>query len=365
MWTFTLSDLAGNDLGEMVNADSRTLSFGLSRPAVASFMVRWDFPWLSNLLTEDLLLRVYDDTTLRFHGILTTVEVGQDEQGITVACTATDPSWRLQKRLCGKSANGTAFTTATDRAMIIKSLIDTANSETNGNTMLATDTVAAASTAIYTAGPYKPIYTCLQELSQTYDGFDWQITPQERDASGRIGRFFAESLAGATRASAVFEYGGSKANMASFTYQRNWGDLANKVYHILDDGAAAAANAVISSTAALGIDSQVARFLYEDVAEASGLTDTTLRQSLVDAHVDTRKLPRRTFTFTPSPDVGDGRVPSLYTDYEPGDNVRVRVNSDDTNLIDGFVRVWQVQVSVDSLGMATITPTLVDEEAGI
>ena len=364
MWTFVLSDLSGNEMGEMINADSRTLTFGLSRPAVATWTVRWDFPWLTNLLTEDLLVKVYDDTTLRFHGILTTVEVGQDEAGITVACTATDPAWRLQKRLCGKSANGTTFT-ATDRAMIIKALIDTANSESNGNTLLATDTVAAASTATYVAGPYKPIFTCLQELSQTYDGFDWFITPQERDGSGRIGRFFAESLSGATRPSAVFEYGGSKANMSSFTYQRNWNDLANKVYHILDEGASAPLNAVVTSTAGLGLDSQVARFVYEDVAESSGLTDVPLRQSLVDAHVDTRKLPRRTFTFTPSPDVGTGQVPSLYSDYDIGDNVRVRVNQDETNLIDGFVRVWQVQVSVDNLGMPTITPTLVDEEAGI
>lgn len=356
-WTFELTDLQRNRIGEIRNAADRTVSIGLSRIDTASFKLRIENPLLPYLISSDCLVKVYDGTTLRFWGPVTSLEmVGDEATGVSIAITASGPAWRLTKRLCGKSPAGALYT-AQDRAAIAKDLIDVTNAE--NNTQIQTTGISSGSLTTFTAGPYQPISQVIQTLSQTIDGFDWIITPVD-GVAGKIGRFDAASIIGSQRVDTVFEYAIGKSSVRGFNLQKSWSDLANQLYHIPDDGPASPSGVAGQQD----VGSVNERGLYEDMLESQNITDAGLRNTLVGEGIRLRKQPRLVLTF--SPDFADpnrpGRVPVLGTDYWIGDLVRCRGAYHDTVLFDGWLRIYAIQVALDKNGKATITPTVVDEE---
>lgn len=360
-YTFVLTDLLGTAFGEVMNATQRQVVIPISKPASASFTITETNPQLANVLTRECLLKVYDGATLRFHGLVVATEgTPKDSGGMQVACTAADPAFRLGRRLSGQAASPAAITS--DKADIAKQLIDVANS--SAETGVQTITVTCGSTGTYIPGPYKYTLDCINELADSFDGFDWQITPSEY-ASGKIGTFAAASVLGGTQPDVFFEYGGIRANIRTFNAQRSWATLANRVYHIPDDGPSSPLGVVSASD----VTSINARSLYETIEDASGIFDATLRAQLVQEVVGVRKDPRRVVTFTPDfqDDQRPGRVPVYGTDYNVGDVVRVRINPggggnpSTSALVDGYLRIYQMTIDIDANGKATYTPTTVDE----
>lgn len=241
-WTFVLTTLDGTNIGGVLNADDRGVSLALNGPQTAKFTIGLDNPLASAItdLKGDVRLKVYQGSTLRFNGELTsaeesgvgyrrvftrdtlvnlgyslgdTVRVGLDldsqaarglfeevvpsdfadaglrqafvneftrvrsipretitlealsDQEPTLACNFAGPLWRLQKRLCGQATDGITFA-STDRAQIVKQLIDTANAiaDTGIRTTGTIDTLYPAG-----AGPwiYKPIAEAIVEMANT------------------------------------------------------------------------------------------------------------------------------------------------------------------------------------------------------
>lgn len=357
-WTFVLTDLAGVALGEVANATERRVVIPLSKPAAAGFKITEQNPHLNHILTKDTLLKCYEGSTLRFHGLGVATEATPGSGGgIEVQYTASDPGFRLVRRISGKSANPTAITA--DKADIAKQLIDTANAE--GDTGIQTQAVSAGSTGIYQPGPYKYTLACINELSDSLDGFDWQIQPQEY-ASGKIGKFYAAGIVGELKPDVVFEYGSIRSNIRTFSYQRSWDTLANRAFHIPDNGPSDPSGVLSQSNN----PSIAARGLYETIVDATNIQDATLRNQLLSEHVGVRGDPRRVVTFTP--DFYDaqrvGRVPVFGTDYTVGDQVRVRLAPQGGRIdtfVDGYLRIYQMTIEIDNNGKATYTPTTVDE----
>lgn len=353
-WTFTVSNLAGSRIGEVLDAPERQVVRALSGPSVASFKVPVTTPLLTDLLTGDLNLQCYRANALMFHGPIITTELAVEDETATplIACGAADPSFRFEKRVAGQTPSGTLFN-GVDRLTAAESLIGTTNSasETGVRTLGQT----CGSTSVYIAGPYKKLSECIADLGNTLSGFDWRIDPTEY-AAGKIGDFKAAAVLGVTQAGAVFEYEG-RGNMRVPNFQRGIVDLANKVYSIPDDGPTSS----LSIRQAQDTASITARGLYEEVIDTSNITNATLRDAVLNDHILFRKNPRQVLTFSPDFSGGDGRVPEYGTDYVVGDTVRARVLYNNASLVDGFVRLYRMQFDIDENSRETLTPTVVNE----
>lgn len=360
-WQFVLTDLAGVQIGEVLDCPQRQVIRSLSATSVASFTIFVTNRLLADVLTRDLNLKVYRNGVLLFHGPVVSAELATDDASATptVRVGAADPSWRFTKRLCGKSAGGTLFN-GTDRLTIAETLI----TSVSGNLAVNTLGQTCGSTSVYVAGPMKPLDQCIQELAQTLNGFDWRIDPIEYQALagdvapflGRIGNFKAAATLGAQQPSAVFEYQG-KANARLPNYQRNITDIANRVFSISDGGPAAVNGILFSEDTA----SQNARGLYEELVDTSGIANATLRNAIQDDHILYRKNPKQVVSFSPDFNDYSGRVPEYGQDYQIGDSVRASIIYNGVRLVDGFVRLYRMQFDIDDNGRETLTPTVVNE----
>lgn len=353
-WNFIVTDLSGVAVGEVINGTGRQVIRSLSSPSTASFTIGITNPLLKDLLTRDLNLKVYRNNKIVFHGpLLTTQLVAADAtQTPTVACAASDPGFRFDRRLSGKSANGTLFN-GTDRLTIAESLIATANSD--GEMGIQTLGQTCGSTAVYIAGPYKKLSECLADMGSTLSGFDWRIDPIEYSA-GKIGQFKAAAILGSQQTAAVFEYQG-RGNMRVPDYQKGIVDLVNQVFSIPDDGT----NSPLGIRSATDATSITARGLYEEVVDTSNITNAALRDAVLSDHILYRKKPRQVLTFSPDFNDYTGRVPEWGVDYFIGDSVRGRVLYNGIALIDGYVRLYKMQFDIDDSNRETLTPTMVSE----
>ena len=355
-WKFVLSTYTGTTVGELQNCSERSVTRSLSTASTASFKVPVTGAYTANLLADDdLNLRCYRAGSLIFHGPVTSVELAASDatQQPKIAVTAADPAWRWTKRLVAK--NPTAVSTTGDRLTVAESLLTTVNSGGETGITMPTGETCGSATITYPAGPYKYADEVLRDLAQAGDGFDWKIEPIEY-ASGKIGEFDAAATLGSAKPNVVFEYQG-RGNMRVPTYQRSLDQVANRAFHILDEGPAVV-NGVRQDEDATSI---AARGLYETIIEVQGLSDTTQRDTLIDDHLGIRSGWRKVFAFQPDFNDGSGRVPAYYDDYQVGDTVRARVLYDGTTLIDGQVRIYKVEFGIDESGLESITPTLVDE----
>ena len=372
MWKFVLGNLNGEAIGEITNATTRTLSIGLNRVSTASCIIRADNPLAISLFSGDRLLKVYENNTLRFHGLVVSSELtGSGTETPTIQINAADPGWRLSKRLLGLSKGGTAYGPY-DKAKIARLFIAELNSSLtlfNPHTgiKLLPESSYVGGSGSYIAGPYRPALTCINDLAHTITGFDWYIAPLEgketttfSNAGGTwttplIGQFEATNAFGTSKGT-VFEYGYGQKNVRTISYIRDLNDLVNRAYHLPND---------METESVLSFydgGSEVYRGPSEATADAFGLTNTALRESWLQEVIRVKKNPRYVVTMTLDIDDGTGRVPQLGTDYWLGDLVTARSYLANNKLFSGQVRVYGVEIAIAESGTATIAPVFLDEE---
>lgn len=357
-WSMVLTKLDGTELNEVRLAKERKLVMSLNKPSTAAFTVRPDNPLLEPLFAEDTLLKVYQGTTLRFHGNVVSTELATQEDGSqpSVKVNAADPAWRLARRVLGQSAGGTKYTG--DKAKSAYKMINELNGV--GSTsikLLAESEYDSEGSGEYVAGPYKVALSCINDLAHGLDGFDWYMEPIEY-TSGNIVTFQAKGVYGGSAAAAVFEHGYGQHNVRKLSYLRDLSGLANVAFHLPDEGFTEGAVVKTASDAT----SIATRGRYEAVADGFGLSDATLRQNWVDEFVRVRKNPRFVVSMTLDVDDLTGRVPQLGTDFWLGDLVKARSVISEMTMFNGQVRVYQIQVEINDNGTATVTPILIDEE---
>lgn len=375
MWTYIVTDLTGAEIGEVSNATARSLSLGLSRAATASFTIRQDNPLVGPLFSGDTLLKVYEDTTLRFHGNVITNELASSGgESPTIRLNAANPAWRLARRLTGLSPGGKNYTG--DRAKSARKMINEANlgTETGPTTInnphtgikLLSEASYVAGSGTYTAGPYRSTLTCINDLAHTLNGFDWYIAPIEDEIANitneagswdtpLIGLFEANNTFGSDKG-LVLEYGYGQKNIRTMSYIRDLGDITNKAYHLPND---LSTESVLNEAS---IPSITEHGRYESAADAFGITDTGLREAWLDEVIRVRRNPRYVVGMTLDIDDGTGRVPQLGTDYWLGDMAEARAVIGSSVLFSGKVRVYGVDIEIAESGSATVTPILLDEE---
>ena len=350
-WSFILTNLEGTPIGEIHNAGARALSMPMNGIATATCTVRPDNDLIHDLYHDDTLLQVWEDNELRFWGPVTSVDLGGLPGQPSVNVGAADPGWRLSKRLGGKSSTGKAFTT-TDKVTIAKTLIEEANS--SNDTGIRYETTLSGVNASYTAGPYKPVIQCINDIASSLDGFDWRITPVHGEASPIIGKFRAEEIMGTEKPNVVFEAGTGKKNIKSFGFMRDLNNLVNVAYHLSTE-------VFGTNVKAEDATSIAHRGRFEELTDPNNLESTALREEWVKSVVEVRKNPRNIVSMTLGND-DDPNTPDFWDDFRLGDIVTARAKLDDGSILfNGLVRIWKINVDIDSNGHGTVTPILVDE----
>lgn len=359
MWSYRLTDHNLVPVAEVLNASERKVKVGIKQVDTASFKMRADNPLLLNLFTEDTYLQVWQDNALRFFGPVVTPEFASNEnEEDSVQVNAVSPAWYLAKRLSGKSPTGEVYA-AWDKGDVINNLVTVVNA--SWGTRIVPGIEKTGTVVNYTAGPYKPTLTCIRDLANGFDGFDWQVIPLAQEgpaASIALLHGNAGGIIGELRPDTVFEYGCGRHNMRGMTYKRDLTNLLNDAYHLTDAGAADPAGVVEK----FNVQSIEEHLRFEGVIESGGLTDITLRNQWAEENINVRSVPRLIATMTSDLVEESGRTPKPWTDYSPGDFVQMRAAKNGVQLFDAYARCYSIEVQVDQDGQATYIPTLVEEE---
>lgn len=359
MWTFELCALNGTPVGEIRNATERSVALAINRASTASFSVRADNNILVPLFEDDTKLKIWEGSTLRYFGYITSCELGEN-QGETprIKINSADATWKLSKRLAGKSAAGTKY--EGDKAKSARKIVNEANAEGDtGVRLLAEGEYSAAGSGTYVAGPYKPVLGCINDLAHGFDGFDWRMEPYTGELATKTATLIAKTTIGGT-ATAVFERGWGQKNVRQMSYVRDLNGLTNRAFHLPDQGLESEGAVVkVKNDAA----SEAHRGRFETVVDGYGLTDATLREKWLDEVIRVRKNPRYVAAMTLDIDDGTGRVPVYGTDFNLGDLAAARaVLNENVTLFNGKARIYQVKFDINEQGTATVTPVLIDEE---
>lgn len=348
-WQLVLADLTtGIALGEILNAKDRTVSLQLNRMPTCAFTVRLDHEQAARLLEATVLVKAYQDKTLRFIGPVVSAEEAAQGEGGTLKVTAAGGLWRLTKRLIGKTAlgysNGTAVSPV-DRGQIAADILTTVNAE--GDTGIRVGTVTPSATGFVGPWRFKPAAEAITELSATLDGYDFEIAPTEptTDVAGlQIGTLNVGPILGAPKSEAIFEYGTGRRNVTSYTRPVTLDGLLNLAWNLPENFPDNPTSAVVTATDAASITKwgRMEGLVQGDV------TVDTLRQKLIDEHVRIRRNPRQVITFDPA-----RNAPRYGTDYTVGDIVTCRARIQGVDRFNGLFRVYGATVSLSEEGTVT------------
>lgn len=357
MYEIVLTDRSFVPQGTLTQVSQFQFFRGLNKLATVSFRVPLENVHEERLATLDGYIKVYRTGALVYVGPIVSAEETADRETRSLAVTSADGAWILGKRVAGRSATGTLWTTATGRHVIAKALVDAANTDAETGVDTAFYTYSSGS-AITHKVQYANLLAAIQDLSNALDGFDWLARPRENWVNGalsgsKIANLQIATLIGTTQSNAVFEYGaGTRSNVLGYTLTRTRDQQANIVYHMTDPG-----NVVTGTNGAALTD-------WGRMADViSGeFSDTAMRQSLVDEHVRVRGNPRVLIRFTPHIDPGvEGHVPQPFVDYDVGDTVTFRAVHAGVVRFAGTVRVYGIRVNIDPAGFERVELVVEDE----
>lgn len=397
MWSFVLTDRAGNPLGELRNATTRSLRFPLNKTPTFNFTIQADNPFATALVDLDkILVKAYDDSTgtkvLRFYGPAVGRDKTRNASGGTIPISAAGAQWRLDRRLIGQNIAGATFGSTSlapvDRGEIMGRTIDALNQGeiTNiwtiaGDTGIRRGTIVASSNTYVTDQRYVAAGGFLAGLSATLDGPDYVFRPTEPivDSVGvQIAALDVAPAIGANQPNVAFKFGGPDGNVAEWKDTGDATGLCNRGVNLpsgFPDTASTQSPIIWQDTASTA-DRGV---LYEAVIPGE-LQSDDLRLKLVQENVRVRKVPKRVIAFTPvaedpSAPIATRRVPRPFADYNVGDTVVFRaievfpvtdtsgtvIAYGEVKTVDLLVRVFAIQIDLDDNGVAQTAVALIDD----
>jgi hypothetical protein len=218
----------------------------------------------------------------------------------------------------------TVFTN-TDQLTIAQSLVTTAQSVTGGNinVIVGTETSGVLVNRTYYASELKPVYQALTDLSQSTQGFDFNIQVAYNSAKQPTKTLVLGYPLGGTRYSAtnrsapVFEF--PAANIIDYSYSEDGSLTANK-FTVFGAGSNEGQLQAVSSNA-----NQITAGwpLLEDVANYSDLNDATLLANIAAGRLNAVINPPVTLQIIAPPYL----APTLGS-YGVGDDIRIRILDD-------------------------------------
>lgn len=388
-WQFILTDLYGTNLGEITQASSRKIVLPHLRVPSASFTVPIWSDMAAYLMNTDTLLQCFrydyvtNTKTLAFNGPVVSAEEAGDGTNETIAVTAAGPFWRLTKRLIPTSTQTTLASYGTagapiDLGYIAQQLI---LPEVNGNPADGKSFTGIdgnpANGAQYTASKngwiagwqLKPVAEAIAELSAQINSFEFRVRPTLPTAYAnspanwpRIGLLDVAPTIGSNRPNAIFEYGTPRANVAAYSRSVSRDSLLTRgVMSVsgwpdsIDSTTAIPPVAKYSLRAREAAGEVLSRGRFEESLSDAGVLDDSLRDGMIDFHLNYRKNPREIVTFQPA----QNSRPTPLVDYDVGDTVRARAVVGGSLRFDAAFRIWGATFNVDENGNENVELELV------
>lgn len=366
-WTFLLTDLQGNTVGELVGAPERSVTLPLNRVPTATFQVPLWHPLTDEILSMDTMLKVYRGSRLVFYGPNISIEETASGDAQSLAVTATGPAWRLSKRFIGRDKAGVSWntdeatTSPIDLGDVARQVVFMANAE--GYTGITIDSTVYQTSTSGRVGPWylKNAAEAIAELSGSLASFDWEVEPFDTTETiggiPTIGKFNVWNRPkGVQRPDAIFEYGTQRANVQAYNRTISREALLNRAVVSISgwpDGIKEGQGLIFQQdNTSIG-----AHGLLEEVVSDAGVTDDALRTAIAQEHLRYRKDPRQIVTFTPSLNAS----PQPFVDWEVGDWVRGRAVVRGTVRFDAMFRIWGASFKIDQNGNETLDLQLVQE----
>lgn len=373
-WTYIVTNLLGTQqLGEVTNARSRTLNFPLNRIPTAGFTIPGNH-YLAQYFVDptwDGLLKVYCDQQLVFCGPVVSSDDQYDAsvqmQMITVA--ASGPMWRLGFKLLGRDATGLSLASVAspvDVVILAEFVLAGANADwpthPTSSSPYTGITLGSATTSGVTgsAGPYffKPASDAIAELA--VGAYDFEVSPVEPIGVGlvwpHIGDLNLQPRIGLNSAtvqpSAVFEFGTSSANLAS--YGRNIDRSQMATLGFIQQPAASDHSGTLYS---VDDTAEGTRGRFEALIDDGGVQWNNLRQELADKNVAVRKQARQLVSITCRPNA----QPQLFNGLSVGDDFKLYMKLNENFVLQAISRAWGIQLDIDQNGNETQTIAVVPQ----
>lgn len=359
-WQVLLTDLNGSLHGELVGVKDLKVYQPLMRVPTCTFTVPIWNPYINTLMDNDCLIKAYrtDPVTggksLAFHGPVVSGDENGSAEAQSVAVTAAGPLWRLSKRIIpGSDAPlGLKYPVTGELSLgeIAHWIVTTCNG--GGMTGIKTNDLAPGlPTGVLAAGTLKNAGEALAEIASGLNTFEFDMVPIEPEATGSFPYIAAMNVYGVvgynSRPDAIFEYGTSKANVASYQRIVSREGMLTKGYIVSDNWQEPnTPNGLLTTTA----DNVGSRGLFEDVVPEGGLRDNTLRTYILNEHIAVRKNPREIINFT----CATGARPSPGIDFQLGDFVRCRAVQRGSVRFDAMFRVWGITYNLGATGNENI-----------
>lgn len=195
------------------------------------------------------------------------------------------------------------------------------------------------------------LLSIIQAFAFRGSGFDFRFNPRfENLGVGQqvVGNFQCAGTIGVTRNNCKFEFGvNTRSNLTGYSWKRLGGDhLINSAWVPANDSAGKTVDSGdLGSALTYGLR---ARWLTAD------FNDATLRTQYASEQITYRKVPRRILSITPNADMGLGNVPKPLDDYGIGDIVPVSITDDGFSIINGNVRVYGLNFTIDKDGKENV-----------
>lgn len=347
-WSWILTDSAFNPIGEILNAKEMKLALPLNKINTASFNIRLDNPFAQQISSDLGYIKIYRNKQLLFFGPLITVAEVSEGENASIQINAAGPEWIFSQRYSGKSASGIKQETAIARSAKFVEHLAARNAEGEMHIDYTTGPISGGSTSAYISTSFRLLSEILNDMSNTAEGFDWEVYPIENFVEGvvtgaKIGRLITANEIMSAQPNTVFEWGVGRNNISSFTRNIDRSTLANRAYNFTSAGPEApGAPTVVAESAG-----SITRWGLQESVISAAILNTELRQLLVNENIEVRQNPRQTVVFQPVTDDGTGRVPTLNKDFKVGDSVRARIVKNGEVRFDAMVRVWGAEYLLD------------------
>lgn len=355
-WEFVVANAAGTNLGILTLASDRQVTYQRNGPAVLEFQVPLTSDQATLITPGVSRIKGYrapeggGTKTLRFHGIVWTVEQQASDTGVAMMkVVAVDPAGTTLARRFTSANYGTA-----DQGTVMKGLVDDANaiSDTFVETSTA-NVVASTSRTLDWSLARKSIIEAFGEIATADLGTDWELRPVDNGA--KIASLYVYGgQRGSTRDEIIFGYGdGTVANCIAFQQTWNMDKLATWAQ---GDGQGGAYWQWTNPT-------KVAKFgRYERFTNYGDVVNTANLSQLVY-----QELVR---SYDPVPVIGftaGVRAPRMFDEWDIGDTVRVQARRGALN-VNTTARIIGVTLQIDGNGVELLSSIVTqgdpDEEAG-
>jgi hypothetical protein len=351
-WTCVVSTAAGAGLGEI--RGQRQLTLGVSQRASAQIVLAATDRFFGQLAVWQHRLRMYDSTgALRFYGPLLTREIddagGGGAPGLwQETLTFVDLTQQWDWRQVGRDRNGAPYVlTSTYPSSMAIHLLNNTNSDLATGIIAGTDGIVGTQFSL--SVNWTSLMAAITELAAPYGSFEWQLRYQEVAppyAGPPTIYFDAIAKVGTDRRTSTFWElvpSSGKGNIGTTKYTESGEQLITVCNVFGSDNK-------IGFQGDIGGHEAIYNCRMGDVVSVGDISDQTMLNMVAQAHVTVRNVPRVLLEVQPPPSVS---APVYGVDYQNGDIVTVRIVVPDAGftLVNGALRIWGVQVTVDDNGV--------------